>query len=516
MIVSDPEGRILDVNPSASRLLGYTRDELLTRHLTDIIHTDDMSRQPISVDRLGIGEAITRERLLVRRDGTTFPVVVSAEVLPDGTVRGVFRDARSPGEREERWEVASEDRFLAIFEQAPFSIVLYRADGSILQANQAASRMWGTDPDSTAYLLEHYNVLQDPTLDALGHGPFIRAAFDGEPSEIPLVRYDPEEHPFASEAPGRARWVRGHAYPIKDRHGRVREVAIIHEDMTAAKEEEERRVEIERQMLRGQKLESLGILAGGIAHDFSNLLTTILGTLGQAGTQLEEGSPLRALLADAEVAGRHASELCAQLLAYSGQGEVTAETIDLSSLVQEMTAVLRVSIPKSAHLERDPAVGLPPIRANVGQVRQVVLNLITNAADAVAEMGGDVAISTGTVEVGEADIGHYVLSDELRPGEYVYLEVADTGVGMSPEAMERIFDPFYSTKAAGRGLGLSAVLGIIRHHGGAVRVSSTEGQGTAFRVLFPIAVGEDAGEHADSSVTEADPDPASRGAGNRP
>ena len=256
-------------------------------------------------------------------------------------------------------------------------------------------------------------------------------------------------------------------------------------DITERKrlEKEQRRLEHRLQM--AQKEESLSMLAGGVAHDFNNLLVGMLGHAGLALMELPEDSTARPLIRQIETAAQRASELTREMLAYSGKGKFLVEIIDLSRLVEEMTHLLKVSLSKKAVLRFDFVDGLPSIEGDPTQIRQIVMNLITNASEAVGEKGGMVAISTGSMHAERSYLAGTYMDNGLEEGEYVYLEVADTGPGMEADTRAKIFDPFFTTKFTGRGLGLAAVLGIVRGHQGAIRVESYPGRGTSFKVLFP-------------------------------
>jgi PAS domain S-box-containing protein len=233
-----------------------------------------------------------------------------------------------------------------------------------------------------------------------------------------------------------------------------------------------------------QKLESIGVLAGGIAHDFNNLLHVILGNADLARLHVPAESPAREHLDEVVHATQRAGELTQQLLAYSGRGAVEIRHLDLSEEVREMAILLRTAISKQATLVWDLTPDLPAITADPTQVRQVVMNLITNASDALGDAPGGLTLRTGLVED--------VSADEAHP--FVFLEVSDTGCGMDTDTLQRIFDPFFSTKFAGRGLGLAAVMGIVESHHGHVRIRTAPGDGTTFRILFPAV--SDSADHA--------------------
>ena len=229
-----------------------------------------------------------------------------------------------------------------------------------------------------------------------------------------------------------------------------------------------------------QKLESIGVLAGGIAHDFNNLLHVVLGNADLARLHVAGDSQAREHLDEVVRATQRAAELAQQLLAYSGRGAVESRQLDLSREVREMATLLRTAMSKQATLKWDLAPELPPVTADPTQLRQIVMNLITNASDALGEASGTVTLRTGVVEHSEA---------AAEPPS-VFLEVSDTGCGMDSGTLQRIFDPFFSTKFTGRGLGLAAVMGIVESHHGHVRIRTAPGEGTSFRVVLPAVTGE--------------------------
>jgi len=292
---------------------------------------------------------------------------------------------------------------------------------------------------------------------------------------------------------GTRRWFETYKSPVFAPDGSIVGTTGVARDVTERKQAEQRalRAEEERHKLelsvfQAQKLESLGVLAGGIAHDFNNLLTTILGNTDLARTVLPPDQPARAFLDDVELATRRAADLCREMLAYSGKGRFVIQPISLNQLVSEMGQLLSVSTSKKATFIQALAPDLPSVLADATQLGQVVMNLITNASEAIGDNEGTITLRTGALW---CDRHHFLDAigdnERLVAGTYAFLEVSDTGVGMEAETLSRIFDPFYSTKFAGRGLGLAAVLGIVRGHKGALKVSSRPGKGTTFRVLFP-------------------------------
>jgi signal transduction histidine kinase len=264
----------------------------------------------------------------------------------------------------------------------------------------------------------------------------------------------------------------------------------VHAAELARQSEEARRanaerLELERRLLHAQKLESLGVLAGGIAHDFNNLLQVVIANLDVALPGLPSGSTALEPVEQAALAARRAADLTRQLLAFSGRGRFVVRPIDLSAIVREDFHLLRASVPHTCAIDLRLGEGLPLVEADVGQVQQVLMNLITNAADAIGALPGTITVTTTRRKGGPETLLGSRIAGEVADA-YVAVEVADSGCGMGPTTLERMFDPFFSTKGAGRGLGMSALLGIVRGHRGAIFVDSEPGRGTTVCVLFPV------------------------------
>ena len=253
------------------------------------------------------------------------------------------------------------------------------------------------------------------------------------------------------------------------------------------RQEEHRR--LEAQVQHAQRLESLGVLAGGIAHDFNNLLASIMGYASLAAMDLAEDSRARKSVEQVLTAARSASDLTQQMLAYSGRGSFVVDFLNVTSVIEGVVRLLETTLSKKAILQLNLAVDLPPIQGDASQIRQVVMNLITNASESLEDNRGTVSITTGVQWAEAGELPALDLGSILPKGPYVFVEVADTGCGMDEETLGRIFDPFFTTKFTGRGLGLAAVLGIIRSHRGSIRVDSKPGAGTTFRVAFPAVEG---------------------------
>jgi PAS domain S-box-containing protein len=256
-------------------------------------------------------------------------------------------------------------------------------------------------------------------------------------------------------------------------------------DISEHRRAEEERLTLEQQFQQSQKLESLGVMAGGIAHDFNNLLQSILGNMELAERVLAQNSKPQKLIANAIISGKQAALLTNLLLAYIGRGFIEKKKLSLNELIRENTEIMRSATTSLVSIEMTLSEELPAIIADEAQLQQLVMNLITNAAEAIDKQPGFVKISTGTQDCDRTCLAASLLDKKAEPGHYVFLEVKDSGCGMDEETLKRLFDPFFTTKFTGRGLGMSAVMGIVKTYSGALFVESKVGKGTTFRVLFP-------------------------------
>jgi PAS domain S-box-containing protein len=362
----------------------------------------------------------------------------------------------------------------ATLEAVADGILVTDRTGTVRRYNQRMVALWGLPPS----LLEQPRAEEwvrwclgqcentDAQLDA-----FRATAWSGAPQHVTMPLKD-------------GRVIEWHSYPQRldgALDGRVWSFRDITERIRA--EEERRR--LEAQMQHVQKLESLGVLAGGIAHDFNNLLVGILGQAGLALAELEPESALHDRLTQIQRSAQHAADLTNQMLAYSGKGRFVLQSSDLSEIVGELTHLLRASVSKSAEIVLDLHPSLPAFEGDSVQIRQVIMNLITNASDAIGETGGTIVVQTGQMRATREYLADAWIGADQPEGTYVFAEVQDTGCGMDAATLARIFDPFFSTKFTGRGLGLAAVLGIVRGHHGAIKIASQPGAGTTFRVLLP-------------------------------
>ena len=456
------------VNTAFEKLSGYSKEEVEGRmSWANFVAPEEMDRiQGYHEQRRKNEEGVPREYefRFVDKEGNTKTIYTMAGMIP-GTTRSVCSlvDITSI-KRAEAAMRKSEERYRALFDHNPIETIIVDREAKVTGYNLAKKvsghRLPTIDRDVMYrdYAAKHTINMFEELKECIK---------SGISKEFPEKEYgehflDIKIAPFSEGA------------------------IITTIDVTQRKQAEAERKDLESQLQEAQKMKAIGTLAGGLAHDFNNLLMAILGNADLAVLDLSGESPVRSCIEEIEKAARRAAELTRQMLAYSGRGRFVVKSIDLSQTVKEMTQLLRASTSKAITLNLDLQPGLPPIRADAAQVQQVVMNLVTNASEAIDEgQTGIVSISTGILHCTREDLDRAYLKEPLAEGRYVYLEVADTGRGMDKETQSKIFDPFFSTKFTGRGLGLAAVLGIVRSHRGAILVEGEPESGSLFRVLFP-------------------------------
>jgi PAS domain S-box-containing protein len=373
---------------------------------------------------------------------------------------------------------ASEERLRQVMDLVPHFIFAKDSDGRYLFANRALGQAFGLAPEEIVGRRDT-DLSPDKEEAARFQSDDREVITSGIPKLIPEERH--------TDASGRIRILQTTKVPFALPHAEKPGVLCISVDITERKLAEEERQRVEAKLQEMQKLDSLGVLAGGIAHDFNNLLTGVIGNASLVRMDLPEASPVLPYLDQIDKASQHAADLCRQMLAYAGKGRFVLQDIDLSALVRETAHLLERSITKDVALHFNLAENLPAVSADATQLRQIVMNLVINASEAIGAGSGSVHISTSLVRVDRAYLEDTVFAPELPEGDYIRLEVADTGSGMTPDTLAKMFDPFFTTKFTGRGLGLAAVLGIVRGHKGALKVYSEPGKGTSFKILLPSA-----------------------------
>lgn len=268
--------------------------------------------------------------------------------------------------------------------------------------------------------------------------------------------------------------------------GKLIEIHTIYRNVSMRKQLEREAKEHSEHIEHTQRLESLGVLAGGIAHDFNNILTTILGNAALISRHIPAGSEAYERLQRVIESTERGGDLCKQMLAYAGKGKFMIRQLNLSNMMQEITQLLSVSISKHVTLSCQLQSNLPSISGDAAQIQQVIMNLIINASEAIGDQRGEIHVSTGMMDAGQIPPDSCPGNPSVA-GSYVWLEVRDNGCGMSQEVQKKIFEPFFTTKRSGRGLGMSAILGIIKAHQGKLKLISSPGAGTTFTVYFPVS-----------------------------
>ncbi|HBA88899.1 MAG TPA: hypothetical protein DCZ75_13225 [Geobacter sp.] len=374
--------------------------------------------------------------------------------------------------RSEEAALSSERLFRELFQNIADPVYISDASGRILAANQQAVRELGYPEEELLALMVH-------DLDVIYHNDERLAG---------KFREFTENSPLTFESVHRRK--DGSFFPVEvnalliDFNGSPCVMGVAR-NISERKRGEQERLKLEKQLLHAQKLESLGVLAGGIAHDFNNILTAIVGNADLALMRLAPDSPVRDNLQRIEKSALRAADLAKQMLAYSGKGRFLIERVDLNRLLEEMLNMLELSASKKVLLRLNLTRLLPTVEADASQLRQIAMNLILNASEAIGEKSGEITVSTGSLFCDRAYLNDAWFDKNLPEGLYVFLDIADNGCGMDRDTLSRIYDPFYTTKFTGRGLGMAAVLGIVRGHKGAIKIDSEPGAGTTIRILLP-------------------------------
>ncbi len=366
---------------------------------------------------------------------------------------------------------ASEARYQSLFETIPELVLVIDHDRRVVEANPESLRVLAASPEEVvdAPLTSFIPAEGSPALFSWLDG--LRAH---EPSRLvtELVRTDGSSIPV--ELSGGA--VEYHDKPA---------CLLVGRDLTERVKVEEERRQLEAQVQRAQRLESLGVLAGGVAHDFNNLLVGILGNASLVMMDLPPDAPERESLQQIEMSAKRAAELTQQILVFAGRSKVESEDVRLSDLVGELGQLIEPAVSKKARLRYDLSAGLPVVQGDAGQIRQVVMNLIINASDALEGRAGNITVKTFLYRIERKTRLDFLGGGRPDPGSYVALSVEDEGCGMTAETLNRIFEPFFTTKSTGRGLGLASTLGIVHAHRGFIAVRSDVGRGSTFTVLLP-------------------------------
>lgn len=478
------DGRQVYMSPSCERITGYCSQAFYDRPslIEEIVHPDDRARtRGFAFGQPDADEAAVLDFRIITADGEERWLSHVSQPVYDSGGNWAGRRA-SNRDITDRIRAEREVRELnqwreAIIENANVLVSVQDLGGRFLVWNDAAER-----------------ITEYPREEVLGSSTILESLYP-EPADRERAR-------AAVLKIARGESTANLQFDIRTKSGRTRTLAFFSKailgadgapagainvgiDVTQQKKSDSERRQLEAQIQQTQKRDSLAVMAGGIAHDFNNLLMGILGNASIVLDELPEDTPIRKNVAQIEKTARRAAELTKQLLAYSGKGRFVIETLNLNVVLQDMQPLLASVVSKKAEMLFEFAANLPFIEGDAAQLRQLVMNLAMNASEALEDRPGTITLRTGAMYCSTGYLGSTYLDEEHAEGDYAYFEIADTGCGMNEDTMAMLFDPFFSTKFTGRGLGLAAALGIIHGHRGAVKVESQEGKGTTVRVLFP-------------------------------
>lgn len=389
----------------------------------------------------------------------------------DRAIPQLLYETVSRGKRE--WEQT--------FDAVPDMIFITDTNHTILRANRAVAKRFGLRPEEVPGRKCHelFHSLQSPPPSC----PHLELMQEGEAPAREI-----EEKRFSA-------FFDISVSPLHNEAGEVTACVHVARDITERKKAEEYRLALEQQLQQAQKLESLGVLTGGIAHDFNNILMIILGHCLLAKDDPDAQS-VQNHLNQIEVAGHRAADLCRQMLTYAGKSPLVQSRIDMLLLVNEIVKMLQPAFKKNVCFQYQLGSDVPEVTGDEGKLQQIVMNLVVNAVEAIGDGQGTVKVGLGKATVLPGEEPADFFGNSIAAGAYACLEVTDTGCGMDEQTQKRIFEPFFTTKFTGRGLGMSAMIGIIRSHHGALQLNSQPGAGTTFRIYFPVAAAADGADAA--------------------
>lgn len=476
---TDASGYVRYMNPSAKMLAGRSRDEYIGRHYLEFLLPEYREQQARLFGIQFVKKIPTRnyETPILTSDGRIVWLWQSVNLIfqEDKVIgfRVIARDITDRKRAEE--ELREREQFQqALLQNLSAGVVIIDSSTHVIERiNPAAQEFFGASADEVVGRRCHQFLC--PAQE--GACPITDLKLEVDNSERLLIRADGSSVPILKSVK---------PFTV----GSQEKLLEVFFDLTESKRLEAEHIELERRLQQAQRLESLGVLAGGIAHDFNNLLMGVLGNLDLSLLELPQGSRTRTLIEKAMNSGRRAAELTRQMLAYSGKGHYVVGRVNINDLVHQNEGFIRAAIPRTVALEIDLTSSSAVIEADADQVKQVIMNILTNAAEAIGENPGTITLKTHARYCDEKSLSHSRIYEKPPAGRFISVEVSDTGSGMDGQALARLFEPFYTTKFTGRGLGMSAVLGIMSTHSGAIFVDSTPGKGTVVSVLFPASAAE--------------------------
>jgi two-component system, cell cycle sensor histidine kinase and response regulator CckA len=472
----DLEGKITQVNRTELQILGYSREEMVGRYIWDFNVEREFARKDVLARLRGGWTAGEIERTFRRRDGSTLPVLITNRLIQDAQgqitgVRSTLQDitARKQAEEELR---RSEERYRSLYDEAPVGYIEYDANGIITSVNRREAEMLGYEVEEILGRDAWYFVVEKEDAERI-----IRGKLEGKiPPSKALERIYRRKD--------------GTAIPViigdvilRDAEGRITGVRATIQDISERKRVEEEKERLQNQLLQAQRMESVGRLAGGVAHDFNNMLGIIIGHSEIAALRSGPDDPVRQSLEQILKAAKRSADIVRQLLAFARKQIISPRVLDLNSTVSESLKMLQRLIGEDIILTWMPGKDIWSVRMDPSQIEQILANLLVNSRDAMPN-GGRITLESAKRSISESYGPGYL---DVVPGDYVLLAVSDTGMGMSREVVEKIFEPFFTTKEVGRGtgLGLSTVYGIVNQNHGFIHVYSEPGQGTTFKIYLP-------------------------------
>jgi len=504
----DQQGCIQSWNPMAERMFGYRKDEIIGQRIENTLIPQRLHNRHLRhfYRHLKRGRGILMNRriegmaqckdgselpvefvgsVVIHRDNSAFVMVlrdISERKAAEKALRNSHADLESLVEVRTR-----EVRNLAAIIEATINFVgMADLQGHIFYVNPAGREMVGLTQDSSLETLNFENFHSPETCQLLTETIFPQILEQGVfETDCEFIDQDGNAIPTSAVF-----------MTLANDEGEIDHLAVIARDMR-------KEIALQQQVEHVDRLESLGILAGGIAHDFNNILTAIIGNAGLATRKLDAYSPAQKHLQGIEQSGQQAANLCKQMLAYSGKDTREVQPVDLNHLIIDMEPLLEVSMGKNVLLKLHLSETLPLIDADITQIQQIILNLVINASEAIDKGNGTINITTNTIQVDEQYLQNTLHKKDISAGIFVSLKVSDTGCGMDADTRKKIFDPFFTTKFTGRGLGMSAVLGIIHGHHGILNIDSEPGRGTTFNIALPVSASKEI-TTVDQNNTSAD------------
>jgi PAS domain S-box-containing protein len=461
------DGLVLEVNLRAAQLYGYkSREECIGDYVASEHYIDPGTRERLLMELQKNGEVKNWEARLTRRDGSIYWSRFSCRIHPEkGYIEGVAADITEEKLTGKKLR-ESEERYRLLVENSPLGIISVSRQGQIMDVNPVFLSILGSTSEREVRAINIFNYA--PLVETGIAGNVRRCLEYGEAGIY--------ETPHTSKW-GKEVFFRYHLTPIRDMNSQITGVQAIVEDISDKKK-------LEAQLFQAQKMEAIGTLAGGIAHDFNNILAAMMGYAELASLDAPEGSKANMRWQEVLKAGLRARDLVQQILTFSRQSSQERKPVEIGPIVKETLKLLRASLPSTVEIRQHVESNADVIETDPTQIHQVLMNLCTNAAHAMRESGGTLEVSLSKVDMQGSTTTPY---PDLHAGPYVRLSVSDTGHGIPPQLLKRIFDPYFTTKPVGEGtgLGLAVVHGIVKSHGGEITVSSKPGKGTTFHVYLP-------------------------------